>query len=505
MGNIPLRLDSAGSADLKEMSTTEENYLAYQAGLRLAEQLISSVSALRTTTSGSDIDIGSHTDTVYDQNVGDHGTLTTSTTATTLYQKVGVAVTTQAEHRIPCEFVDNSGDFEIHEMDSSEHDALTDRLVSRIMTSEYPGSYRLGSSSPSGDYDTHLASVFSDTRTDGTTVNYNIYQRQTMTAPDAYRPISIKRSDGRSGTYQGLQEMTDNQIKVTFGQLAKTRIMAGSNGVGTYQLRSSAQGTPTDAGTWAARGTATDTRNSVVDQNYTRNSVNTFTRDSTRNSTADYQATFSQEYLTDFTGDYLTDYLTDYQNEYLSNFTRNAPENYQAEYTATFSRAYLFDYTQNFTRDSQRNTDEAYVGTFIGDYLTDYETAYEQNFTRDSQRESVGNFTRNSTRTSVANYEGGTFTRNFTRDSTRNSTRVINETFTGDFTSAFTGDFTGDFTGANSTRASTRVSTNPSYTGNFTGDFTGNFVRHYLGDFAGNFTRHSTRVSLRVQNFSFYY
>ena len=78
MGNIPLRLDSAGSADLKEMSTTEENYLAYQAGLRLAEQLISSVSSLRTTNSGSDIDIGSHTDTVYDQNVGDHGTYFTT-------------------------------------------------------------------------------------------------------------------------------------------------------------------------------------------------------------------------------------------------------------------------------------------------------------------------------------------------------------------------------------------------------------------------------------------
>ena len=47
--------------------------------------------------------------------------------------------------------------------------------------------------------------------------------------------------------------MTDQQIRETYGQLAKTRVMNGSNGVGTYLLLSSTQGDPSNqgySGTW---------------------------------------------------------------------------------------------------------------------------------------------------------------------------------------------------------------------------------------------------------------
>jgi hypothetical protein len=196
MGSTVLKLAGSGG-DLKEMSTTEENYLAYQAGLQLAAMGTTSAAAL-TTSAGGATAIGSFTDTVFDQSVGSHGTLTTTTTTTTLYQVDAVAGTSGSDYRLPVEFIDNAGDYEIHELTQTEVNTLTDRLVSRIMTSEYPGTYRLGSSSPSGDYDTHLASVFSDTRTDGSSVAYNIYQRQTMTAPTTVSPISVKRDSGRT-------------------------------------------------------------------------------------------------------------------------------------------------------------------------------------------------------------------------------------------------------------------------------------------------------------------
>ena len=250
MGSTTLKLQGT-NGDLQEITTTEENYLAYQAGLKLAAKT-TGVFSLNTTGSGATV--GTYTDTIYDQNVGDHGTtLTQSTTTTTLSQTEGTA-SEDANFRWPIEF-DSTNDH-IHEMTDAEVSTLTDRLVGRIFTSDYPGVYRLGSSSPSSDYDVHLSNVFSDTRTDGTTVNFNIYQRQSMTAPTAVRPVAIKRSNGKTGTYQGLQEMSDTEISDTFGQRSATRIMAGNNAVGTYLLLSSTQGNPTAngySGTWASK------------------------------------------------------------------------------------------------------------------------------------------------------------------------------------------------------------------------------------------------------------
>ena len=190
------------------MTTAEENYLAYRAGLGLAAMDSSETSALSTL---GDNNIGSHTDTKFDQAVGTHGvTLTTTSITTNLFQRQGAADETGNGFRLPTEFVDNGGSPELHEFDSDELDTISGRLISRIITSEYPGSYRLGTAAPSGDYDTHITNVFSDTRTDGTTVNYNIYQRQTMTAPTTVRPIAVKRANGRTGSFQGLQEMVDS-------------------------------------------------------------------------------------------------------------------------------------------------------------------------------------------------------------------------------------------------------------------------------------------------------
>ena len=55
-------------------------------------------------------------------------------TTTSLYQREGVTdfAGDSDAFRYPIEFNDNSGTSEIHELDSSEVDTLTDRLTSRI-------------------------------------------------------------------------------------------------------------------------------------------------------------------------------------------------------------------------------------------------------------------------------------------------------------------------------------------------------------------------------------
>ena len=114
-------------------------------------------------------------------------------------------------------------------MTDAEVSSLVDRLNSVIFTNDYPGTYKLATSAPSGDYTEKIAGLFTDTkvnsRGNSETVNtYNLYRRTAMTAATAIRPVALKRSSGGSGTFQGLQEMTDAEIKYTFGPVSYTHL-----------------------------------------------------------------------------------------------------------------------------------------------------------------------------------------------------------------------------------------------------------------------------------------
>ena len=300
----PLKLQGT-NGDLQEMSTTEENYLAYRAGIHLSNATTNSVWTLNDgTLSGTHQTVGQYSDTVYDDAVGTHGTtLTETTTNTTLKQRKGTASEDNGNFRYPIKF-DSTND-NIHEMTDAELNTVVDRISSRIFTSDYPGTYRLGSSSPGSDYDTHLSSVFSDTRTDGTTVNYNIYQRQSMPAVTTVLPVAIKRDGGDSGNYEGLQEMTQTQVTYTFGQRVKTRAMSSDNGVGSYLLLSSTAGNPNAngySGTWVAKGTATDTKQEVSAVSYTRGRQSNYSRN--------------------FEGNYCRDFVANYNRGFVGNYSR---------------------------------------------------------------------------------------------------------------------------------------------------------------------------------------
>ena len=347
MGDVSLKLlEESGDfhGNLKQVTTTEEQYFAYQAGLQLSTAADTEPGCLKTASSGSPATVGTFTDTRFNEAIGSHGTLTTSSTVTTLYQSEGTAAENGGDFRYPVEFVSNSG-AELHEMTDAEVSSLVDRLNSVIFTNDYPGTYKLATSAPSGDYTEKIAGLFTDTKVNSSgnseTVNtYNLYRRTAMTAPTAIRPVALKRSSGGSGTFQGIQEMTDAEIKYTFGQRAKTRIMNGSLGVGTYLIKSATQGAPTDTGTWVAKGAAVDTKNTTTNTDYTQDFVGTFTNN------------FTQDFVGDFTGNFESTFTGDFTGDFANNFTRNS--------------------TANFTRNSTRNSTGNFLQNFTGDFTGDF-------------------------------------------------------------------------------------------------------------------------------------
>lgn len=367
----PLKLNGTGG-DLKEMTTTEENYLAYQAGLQLAAMLDNDISALDPSVGGTAI--GSYTNTFYNEAIGTHpGTsLSIGSTVTTLYQNTGTASETGITR--PCTFT--VAGVRIDETNDTNFNNIVDRLISTIMTNEYPGVYRLASSSPGADWDVHISNALVDTRANGT-VNYNIYQRQTYTAPTAVKPLKLADASGN------IKEMSDAEIKLTFGQRAKTRIMSSANYIGAYQLRSSAAGAPV-GGTWAARGTATDTRNLTEDVSYVATNSADYS--------ANYQSIRIGTRITNRTVNYVGYYTNPNAINYLNyrltyrtaiigyaGYAPGRPGGTTAYYVGYYTGDYLGPgyYTGYYTGDFIGN----YVGNYLGDYIGNYVGDYIGNYT----------------------------------------------------------------------------------------------------------------------------
>ena len=179
-------------------------------------------------------------------------------------------------------FWQKTGTAGIKEMSDTELDILCERLVRNIINNELPGVFRLSDGQPDSTYAKFLPNVFTDTREDGTQNNYHIWMKQSGTLPTKVNPLSIFR---QNSLFAGLRQLTDEEMRFTFGERVKKVIM--DTGIGTYQLRSSVQGAPTDLGTWQARGTALDTRETFFDDpGYT--------------GAADYEVPYSGQYIPNF-------------------------------------------------------------------------------------------------------------------------------------------------------------------------------------------------------------
>jgi hypothetical protein len=375
-----------------------------------------------------------------------------------------------------------SGD--LHFADDTEMNTVADRMLHVIFTNDYPGTYKLATSSPGADYTNFLSGIFNDTRSDGTSVSYNIYKRLTLTPPGdtSHKPLRRKNSSG------AIQKMTDAEMRVSFGEWAKKRII--ESGIGTVQLRTSGQGVPTDPGTWKSIGTATDTRQDItLDQNYTRNSQRTrtsaFAGDYLTNFTRTRASTFAGNYGLTFTrvsegdyvggnflGDYTGNYTFDFVGNYTNDYTRTRITDYTANYIGNFEGNYQQDYTRDSTRDSTQNFEAFYLGfsggVFTGNFIGNFVGNYAFNFTRTSTRDSTNIFT--------GNFEGNyafDFVGEYQVEYTRNSQRTRTSNYIGNYTGDYTFDFEGNYANA--------------FEGNYETAYIGNYLADYIGDYTGDF------------------
>ena len=169
----PLKLQSPDQGDLKRLSSTEENYLAYQVGSHLIEN-DSDVGNITHVASGN-TSIGSYINTFFNEAIGTHpaSSITSGSTTTTVYQVAGTADETDSDFRKPIGYYNpptdgstNLGGEGIYEMADSDMNILVDRLNGRIAQSDYLGQFKLGSSAPDGNYALFRSNIFTDTITD---------------------------------------------------------------------------------------------------------------------------------------------------------------------------------------------------------------------------------------------------------------------------------------------------------------------------------------------------
>lgn len=242
-------------------SQADKDYLAYRVGLSLVEDSSFPGSIQK---AASSITVGSFTDTYDDAAIGTPRTTQTSV-ITTLYSNdsaTNESVITNLNQPIRFDKVSKKVNVASKLGTDSDIDLISGEILSNIMLNEYPGTFRLGYSSPGADWSIYVANVFVDNLIDNS-VSYNIYRRDTITAPPKAAPLKF----GYSGANPvSLLNMSDSDITDVFATRVKNKVL--SSGVGKYQLRTDVQGAPVDPGTWAVRGTATDTINNITGQNF---------------------------------------------------------------------------------------------------------------------------------------------------------------------------------------------------------------------------------------------
>lgn len=365
----PLKIRD-GSGNIQELTTAEENYVAYQIGLHLAADSANGIGGL--TTNASHTSTGTYTNTFFNEPVGTHPStsITSGSTVTTLYQNQGTgAAETDSDVEIPLMWVDSASQTGFKQMPDADLNEAVERYLSTIFTNDYPGVFKLGSVSPGPNYSVWISSVFTDTRTDGTSVAYNIYRRDAYSAPTEIPPMYVRDNGG----FDGIQAMTDRQIKYSFGQRAKSRI--GASKIGTYQIRSSAAGAPTDPGTWISAGSATDTKQTTSEQSFTTTYVGTYTTAYSRNYTGNYQNTYTGAYNKVYTGTYTSNFAQAYVGTFETTFVGLYDIGYVRQFVGTYARNYTGPtYQRNYVSNYVRNL--GYQRGYVGNLL------YDRRYTR---------------------------------------------------------------------------------------------------------------------------
>lgn len=295
----------------------------------------------------------------------------------------------------------------LKEMNDTELDTVIENLLRKIFSSDLPGQYRLAAEAPSEHWSEFIADVFFDTRGDNSQINYSIWVKSSSVVPTPVKIVAPVRMP-LTNQFGGFRELSGPQLEYTFGEKMKRTIQ--TTGIGKYQLRSSEQGAPTDAGVWEARGNAVDTNLTYQEttayldiQRYGNDYVSSYDGIFTTDYLESYntQVNPSGGYEEDYTGVSEERYTGNYTLGYTQNFTLEAieiysgAENYDNEYENSFTGTFegnfhddyvnvrLVPYATDFLRDYAdlaylREYVQIYENTYLTDYLIDYETNYIQ-------------------------------------------------------------------------------------------------------------------------------
>ncbi len=290
MPKTPLKQKTVGEPNVQEITTAEHNYLAYLAGLELetasgtySESVLGSLG--KTNQGGTDLSIGTFTNTRRDGDVGDHGSsaLNITTTNTVVYQQ-DATYSEPSNFRHPLYQHEVSNLTRIQEFNDTDQLELGETLAGIIYANDYPGTFKIATSTPSGGYTVAVSNFLQDTRADGTT-NYNLYQRTSMTAPTEIDLMAVARGtsspfNAKTGTYKGLIVMSDahrrETVKACLDRYLST-ITSSVKPIGSYLIRTSA---PSETGTWVEKGTILDKRNEIAEETVGSSNTTTYNADS---------------------------------------------------------------------------------------------------------------------------------------------------------------------------------------------------------------------------------
>ena len=299
MPKIPLKQKTVDEPEVQEIITTgvdnEYNYLAYLAGLELETSSgtysESALGSLGKTQQSLDLNIGTFTNTRRDGDVGEHGSsaLNITTTNTIVYQQ-DAAYSEPSNFRNPLYQHEVSNRLRIQEFNDADQLELGEILAGIIYANDYPGTFKIETSPPSGGYTLAVSNFLQDTRADGTT-NYNLYQRTSIPSGDIPTEIDLMAVargtsspfNAKTGTYKGLIVMSDahrrETVKACLDRYLST-ITGSVKPIGSYLIRTS---TPTETGTWAEKGTILDKRNEIAEETVGSSTTTSYTNINSNN------------------------------------------------------------------------------------------------------------------------------------------------------------------------------------------------------------------------------
>lgn len=457
----PLRLKASGSPitsanfqGLQVMSDAEvKNYIASQIttdfataasnGSNPADINLDTANALTGTS------IGTFADTDRTEATGTHPA-TGSTATVTYYAKQVTSSATESITARTVGFDTVSGG--IKQLSNAEISTdILDKVISAMVTeSDYTaGQYRLSGSAPTGGTWTSRYTI-TDVANGGNTTYY-IWQKTaaTSSANSDLRPLKVSGNNVTAMTDAEIKQMTAN---------FRNRIIA--SGVGTYKLQTS---TPT-GGTWVNMGSASDTREQVVSQNYTGSYGGTRTYSTSYGGTRSYSTSYTNTYAgtrtyssspSQYAG--TRTYSASYANTYAGTRSYAGDRTYSGSYVSTYggTRPYAGDrtYSGSYARYYGGYLNGNYAGsrTYSGSYVSAtqyFSSSFAGTRTYSGTYTSGTLYFANSyagSRTYSANYAGsrtytGTYANSYAGSRTYTGTYAGSRTYTGSYSGTYAGD-----------------------------------------------------------------